>query len=182
MSIIILDRDGVINYDSVNYIKGPDEWQPIPGSLEAIAALTKLNVKIGVATNQSGIARGLYTKEILDDIHAKMHALVAELGGQIDIVEYCPHLPDTGCDCRKPNPGMLMRIAQHFNVDLDGVPYLGDRPTDVEAAFKVNAKPILIRSAMTPYEMIESYVDMGVPIYETLKEAVDNFINNGLVF
>ena len=121
MKLVILDRDGVINYDSEHYIKSPAEWKPLPGSLEAIAKLTQAGYKVVVATNQSGIGRGLFDMDTLNAIHNKMHQAVKDLGGRIDAVFYCPHPADSSCNCRKPRPGMFERIGGCFNVDDSAV-------------------------------------------------------------
>lgn len=159
MKLIILDRDGVINYDSAEYIKHPDEWQPIPGSLEAIARLKRHGFRVAVATNQSGIARGYYDIATLDAIHAKMQTALAAHGASIDHIAYCPHLPDAGCDCRKPQSGLLLQISQQFNCPLADVPFVGDRQTDIRAALAVQANPIYIHQtkAPAPYAHIETY-------------------------
>lgn len=151
MKLIILDRDGVINHDSLEYIKSPREWQPIAGSLKAIARLTDAGYTLAVATNQSGIARGYYDESILVDIHAKMRQLVAQAGGVIDSIWHCPHMPDSGCDCRKPAPGLLLSIARHYQVDLEHTYFVGDRDTDIKAAHAVSARAVLIDSPMTDY-------------------------------
>lgn len=143
---IILDRDGVINYDSDNYIRTPDEWLPIPGSLEAIALLHQAGYRIVVATNQSGVARGLYDEKTLEAIHEKMHRAVIHQGGKIEKIFYCPHAPQDACDCRKPKPGLLKQIEKHFDISLNNVPYVGDSLRDLQAAQTVSAKPILVRT------------------------------------
>jgi D-glycero-D-manno-heptose 1,7-bisphosphate phosphatase len=120
MKLVILDRDGVINYDSKQFIKSPAEWRPIPGSLEAIAKLNQAGYRVVVATNQSGIGRGLFDMDTLNAIHDKMHRAVLAAGGRIDAIFYCPHAIDAGCHCRKPRTGMFERIANCFNVDLPG--------------------------------------------------------------
>ena len=124
--LVILDRDGVINHDSAAFIKNEDEWRPLPGSLEAIAALTSAGFTLAVASNQSGIARGLFGQDALDAMHAKMLSLVHEAGGHISRIVICPHGPDDDCDCRKPKPGMLEQLARHFDTSLAGVPVIGD--------------------------------------------------------
>jgi len=146
VSLVILDRDGVINYDSDAYIKSPDEWRPIPGSLEAIARLHQAGYKIAVATNQSGLARGYYNLQTLEDIHQKMITLVQRAGGDIDLIEYCPHGPDDHCNCRKPLPGLLQKISSSLAIDLAGVPMVGDSQRDIEAAQAAGAMPVLLRS------------------------------------
>lgn len=157
MKLIILDRDGVINHDSMHYIKNPQEWLPIEGSLQAVADLTALGYTIAVATNQSGVSRGYYDLDTLKTIHQKMCALIAEKGGHIDKIWYCTHLPSQGCSCRKPEPGMLLSIAAHYQVDLSDVYFIGDRVTDIQAGLKAGAKPLLIESQMTDTLSLEDY-------------------------
>ena len=144
MKLVILDRDGTINQDSDNYIKSPLEWKPIPGSLEAIARLTQGGWRIVVATNQSGIARGLFDMATLNAIHAEMHRAVGQAGGRIDAVFFCPHAADSKCECRKPKPGLLHEIASRLGVELDDVPMIGDSLRDLEAAVAAGAKPCLV--------------------------------------
>lgn len=144
--MIILDRDGVINYDSDKFIKSPDEWRPIPGSLEAIARLNHAGFRVVVATNQSGLGRGLFDMETMVAINEKLHKALAHAGGRIDAVFYCPHAADSDCECRKPKPGLLMEIGQRFGVDLTGVPCVGDSLRDLQAAEAVGAQPILVLS------------------------------------
>lgn len=142
--LIILDRDGVINYDSEQFIKSPDEWRPIPGSLEAIARLNHAGFRVIVATNQSGLGRGLFDMAALISIHDKMYKALTQLGGRVDALFYCPHTADSNCDCRKPKPGMLVEIGQRFGVDMTGVPCVGDSERDLQAAAAVGAQPILV--------------------------------------
>lgn len=144
MKLVILDRDGVINFDSDQFIKSPDEWRPIPGSLDAIARLTQWGYRVVVATNQSGIGRGLFDMDTLNSIHDKMSRAVSLAGGRIDAVFFCPHPADSPCDCRKPRPGMLREIAARYNADLKGVPAIGDSLRDLQAAVAVGAQPILV--------------------------------------
>jgi D-glycero-D-manno-heptose 1,7-bisphosphate phosphatase len=142
--LIVLDRDGVINHDSEQFIKSPDEWRPIPGSLEAIARLNRAGYRVVVATNQSGVGRGLLDFAMLNAIHDKMHRALALAGGRIDAVFFCPHTADARCDCRKPKPGMLIEIGKRFSVDLTGVPCIGDGLRDLQAAETVGAQPMLV--------------------------------------
>ncbi|KTC65564.1 D,D-heptose 1,7-bisphosphate phosphatase [Legionella adelaidensis] len=172
--LIILDRDGVINQDSLHYIKSPEEFIFLSGSIEAIAKLTAAGYKIGVATNQSGISRGLYNKEQLAAIHEKLMQSISSAGGWIDYIEYCPHMPDSGCECRKPKPGMLQTIAKKFNTSLNDVPFVGDRVSDVEAALAVGAKPIMVLSPMTDRAGLSAYPE--VPVYHSLLEFVEAFL------
>ena len=144
--IIVLDRDGVINYDSEQFIKSPDEWRPIPGSLEAISRLNHAGFRVVVATNQSGLGRGLFDMATLIAIHEKMRKALSQVGGRIDALFYCPHTADSACQCRKPKPGMLTEIGQRFGIDLTGVPCVGDSVRDLQCAAAVEAQPILVLS------------------------------------
>lgn len=175
--VVILDRDGVINYDSLHYIKSIDEFMPIPGSLAAMARLTKAGYLIGVATNQSGVARGLYTEDVLQSIHAKMCYLARNQGAEIQAIEYCLHMPDSGCSCRKPQPGMLEALARKLGLDnLEEVPFVGDRVSDIQAARAAGAVPYLVLSQMTDREGLQKYSD--VPVYVSLAEWVDDWLRN----
>lgn len=144
MKLLMLDRDGVINQDSDQYIKSPAEWKPIKGSIEAIARLTQAGWRIVVATNQSGVARGLFDMSTLNAIHDVMHKAVTQAGGRIEAIFFCPHAADSNCDCRKPRPGMLLEIEKRLNVPLAGVPYVGDSLKDLQAAVAAKARPILV--------------------------------------
>lgn len=142
--IVILDRDGVINQDSTHYIKHPDEWQPIPGSLEAIALLHQNGYRIYIATNQAGIARGELTEAKLKAIHEKMQTQVTQAGGKLSGIVYCPHHPNDHCKCRKPAPGMLHEIAAELGIDINGIPYVGDSLKDIRAAEAAGCRPVLV--------------------------------------
>ena len=144
MKLVILDRDGTINQDSDQYIKSPAEWKPLKGSIEAIARLTQAGWRIVVATNQSGIARGLFDMSTLNAIHAELHRAVGQAGGRIDAIFFCPHAADSNCECRKPKPGLLREIATRMDVELAGVPMIGDSLRDLEAAAAAGAKPYLV--------------------------------------
>ena len=146
VKLIVLDRDGVINYDSEQFIKSPDEWRPIPGSLEAISRLNHAGFRVVVATNQSGLGRGLFDMATLIAINDKMHKALAQIGGRVDALFYCPHTADSACECRKPKPGMLIEIGNRFGVELTGVPCVGDSVRDLQAAAAVEAQPILVLS------------------------------------
>ncbi|KTD48648.1 D,D-heptose 1,7-bisphosphate phosphatase [Legionella rubrilucens] len=171
---IILDRDGIINQDSLHYIKSVNEFIPIPESLKAIARLTRAGYQIGVATNQSGVSRGYYSEEELLAIHAKMLAAVREAGGDIMAIEYCIHLPDSGCDCRKPQPGMLLKLADHFQCTPENLLFVGDRVSDIQAAQAVGATPIMVLSPMTDRALLMQYPE--VPVYLSLAAFVDEFL------
>jgi len=142
--LVILDRDGVINHDSPDFIKSPDEWRPIEGSLEAIAILSNAGFDVAVASNQSGVARKLIDLPVLQAIHRKMHQAAREAGGDIGKIVFCPHLPDDGCDCRKPAPGLLRALGRQYGVPLTGVPMIGDSVRDIEATLAVGGRPILV--------------------------------------
>ncbi len=144
MKLVVLDRDGTINHDSDQYIKSPAEWKPIKGSLEAIARLTQSGHRVVVATNQSGIARGLFDMTTLNAIHDAMQRAVQRAGGRIDAIFFCPHANDADCECRKPRPGMLLEIGRRLNADLEGVPVVGDALRDLQAAQAVGARPVLV--------------------------------------
>ena len=176
MRLIILDRDGVINEDSDEFIKSPDEWIPIPGSLEAIARLTRTKYRIVVATNQSGLGRGLLDVNMLARIHEKMHRKLGEVGGRVDAIFFCPHTPDDHCECRKPKPGLLRDIANRLYVDLNDVPAIGDSLRDIQAAKAVGARPMLVRTGKGQATVEKGTGLKGVPVYDDLAAAVDALI------
>jgi D-glycero-D-manno-heptose 1,7-bisphosphate phosphatase len=173
LKLIVLDRDGVINEDSDDYIKSPEEFIPIPGSLEAIARLTQAGWRVVVATNQSGVARGYYDLATLQRIHDKLHRLLAPLGGQIEAIFYCPHGPDDQCECRKPKPGLLRDIEARLQVSLQGVPAIGDSLRDLEAAQAVGAAPLLVRTGKGERTLAKAKGLDGIPVYADLAAAVD---------
>ena len=173
--LIVLDRDGVINHDSDEYIKSPQEWKPIAGSLEAIARLNHADYRIAVATNQSGVARKLFNMDTLVDIHNKMHKLVAEVGGRIDAVAFCPHAPRDDCDCRKPKPGMLIDLAKRFDAQLSELFIVGDSLRDLQAAAAVNARPILVKTGKGE-KVVSILAESGlgnVPVFDDLAAVAD---------
>ncbi|MFC1750431.1 D-glycero-beta-D-manno-heptose 1,7-bisphosphate 7-phosphatase [Pseudomonadota bacterium] len=174
MRLIILDRDGVINEDSDEYVKSVDEWRPIPGSIDAISRLSKNDYRVVVATNQSGIARGYYSVETLMAMHDKMHQLVNDAGGAIEAVFFCPHGPDDACECRKPLPGMYVDIGKRLRVDLKDIPVIGDSLRDLQAAEKVEARPILVRTGKGE-RTLEKLGDgaKSMEVYKDLAAAVD---------
>ena len=175
--LVILDRDGVINEDSDAFVKSVAEWQPLPGSIEAIARLWAAGFTVAVATNQSGIARGLFDRDELDAMHAKLTGLVADAGGRIDRIVVCPHGPDEGCDCRKPKPGLLLELGRHYGLLLDGVPVVGDSRRDLEAAIAVGARPILVRTGKG--SRTEAGLDdalASVDVYDDLADVADDLV------
>ena len=146
MKLLILDRDGVINYDSDDYIKSVEEWVPLPGAISAIADLSKAGWTVAVATNQSGLARGYYDEATLHAMHNRLRQLVAEQGGEVGLIVHCPHGPDDACTCRKPKPGMLKQIAAHYGVTLAGLWFVGDSHGDLDAALAVDCQPVLVKT------------------------------------
>jgi D-glycero-D-manno-heptose 1,7-bisphosphate phosphatase len=168
--LVIIDRDGVINEDSDDYIKSVAEWRPIAGSLEAIAELHRAGWRIAVITNQSGVARGLYDEKTLAEIHGHMRERVRAAGGELAGIWYCPHLPDAGCDCRKPRPGLFRQLERDLGVSVLGAPYIGDRISDVRAAEGAGAHPILVRTG-TGAETESLLGETAVPVYDDLRAA-----------
>jgi D-glycero-D-manno-heptose 1,7-bisphosphate phosphatase len=176
MKLIILDRDGVINYDSDQFIKDPEEWKPLPGSLEAIARLNQAGYRVMVATNQSGIGRGLFDMPTLNAIHDKMHKACALVGARIDAVFFCPHTSESNCSCRKPKSGMLEEIAARYNVSLSGVPAVGDSLRDLEAASRLGAQPILVLTGKGAKTQVKGGLPEGTQVYPDLAAAVATLI------
>jgi D-glycero-D-manno-heptose 1,7-bisphosphate phosphatase len=177
MKLVILDRDGVINYDSPQFIKSPDEWKPIPGSLEAIALLNQSGFRVVLASNQSGIGRGLFDMATLNAIHDKMHRALGQLGGRIDALFYCPHAADTNCNCRKPKPGMIEEIARRFATDLDDVPNVGDSLRDLQAGVPLGTLPILVRTGKGEKTFAEGNLPEGTKVFADLAEAARYIID-----
>ncbi len=181
MRLVILDRDGVINEDSDHYIKTPEEWRPIPGSLEAIARLTHAGIQVVVATNQSGIARGLFNVDMLGRIHNRMLDEVHHRGGEIEAIFFCPHGPKDGCGCRKPLPGLFHDIAARFKTSLNGTYAVGDSLRDVEAAQAVQALPVLVRSGKGARTVVQGGAGLeGVPIYDDLAAFCEALLSGSM--
>jgi D-glycero-D-manno-heptose 1,7-bisphosphate phosphatase len=178
MRLVILDRDGVINEDSDEYIKSPSEWKPIRGSLEAIARLHRAGWRVVVATNQSGIARRLFDLDTLARIHQTMHQRVSASGGLIDAVFFCPHGPDDNCSCRKPRPGMLHDIASRLRIDLTGVPAIGDSLRDLQAAAAAGARPVLVKTGKGFGTANHPQLPAGTVVYDDLFSAVEALLCN----
>ena len=172
MKLIILDRDGVINYDSDKFIKSPEEWKPLPGSLEAIASLTQAGYRVVVATNQSGVGRGLFDMPTLNAIHEKMHKACAQVGGRIDAIYFCPHAADAGCECRKPKSGMIAEIAERYGMDLKGVLSVGDSLRDLEASARLGAQPILVLTGKGQKTQAKGGLPEGTLVYPDLAAVV----------
>ncbi|MDD3353970.1 D-glycero-beta-D-manno-heptose 1,7-bisphosphate 7-phosphatase [Zoogloea sp.] len=168
MKIIVLDRDGVINFDSDQFIKSPEEWKPIPGSLEAIARLNEAGWRVVVASNQSGVGRGLFDMDTLNAINEKMVKAVGHVGGRIDAVFFCPHAADSTCGCRKPKAGMFIEIAERFNVDLKGMPVVGDSLRDLQAGISVGCRPCLVLTGKGPKTRLDPALPPETTIYPDL--------------
>lgn len=177
MKLIVLDRDGVINYDSVGYIKSPAEWRPIPGSLNAIARLNQAGFHVAVATNQSGIGRGLFDMAALNAIHGKMHQALAQAGGRVDAIFFCPHTADDNCSCRKPRTGMYEDIARRLNTSLAGVPMVGDSIRDMKAAAAVSASPMLVLTGNGKKTRRAGKLPPDTLVFADLAAAVDAIAN-----
>jgi D-glycero-D-manno-heptose 1,7-bisphosphate phosphatase len=170
--LIVLDRDGVINYDSEHFIKSPDEWRPVPGSVEAIARLNHAGYRVVVATNQSGIGRGLFDMGMLNTIHEKMHKALNHAGARVDAIFFCPHTADSKCECRKPKAGMLIEIGKRFNAELTAVPCIGDSLRDLQAAEAVGAQPILVLTGKGEKTLREGNFPKNTVIFPDLAFAV----------
>lgn len=179
--LVILDRDGVINFESPDFVKSPEEWRPIPGSLEAMAKLNHAGFSVAIASNQSGVGRGLFDLDMLECIHQKMRAQLAKLGGHIDLILFCPHHPDTHCECRKPKPKLINDIVAHFNIDLTQtyVPTIGDSLRDLEAAKRAGSDPILVLTGNGQRTREKLPPELQhIPVYKDLAEAVDALLGN----
>jgi D-glycero-D-manno-heptose 1,7-bisphosphate phosphatase len=168
MKLIILDRDGVVNYDSAQFVKSPDEWHPIDGALEAIARLTHGGYRAVIATNQSGIGRGLFDMATLNAINSKMMKAVSQAGGRIEAVFYCPDTSESSSKFRKPAPGMLLEIGERFNTPLKDVPAVGDSLRDLQAAVTVGARPILVLTGKGEATRASSGLPDGTLVYPDL--------------
>ncbi|CAE6880112.1 D-glycero-beta-D-manno-heptose-1,7-bisphosphate 7-phosphatase [Pseudomonas marincola] len=177
MKLLILDRDGVINHDSDDYIKCLEEWIPIESSIEAIARLSKAGWTVAVATNQSGIARGYYGLDALEAMHGRLNELVAEQGGEVGLIVYCPHGPNDGCDCRKPKPGMLQQIAEHYDTRLEGIWFVGDSSGDLEAAKAVDCQPVLVKTGKGLRTLAKG-LPAGTLIFDDLAAVAAQLLNS----
>lgn len=177
MKLIILDRDGVINEDSAAYIKHPDEWIAIPGSLQAIARLHQAGWKVAIASNQSGLARGYFDTTTLTAIHQKMRKELASLGGSIDALFVCPHGPDEGCRCRKPLPGLFHDIARRYDLALEGVPAVGDSMRDLQASAAAGCTPWLVQTGNGTKTIKQEHLPVGTRFAADLADAVDQILS-----
>ncbi len=176
MRLVILDRDGTINQDRDDYVKSVQEWVSIPGALEAVARLNHAGWHTVIATNQSGLARGLFDMAALNAINDKMYRALGQLGGRIDALFYCPHAAESDCDCRKPKPGMFLDIAQRFNVSLAGVPSVGDSLRDLQAAATAGAQPMLVLTGKGKKTKAAGDLPEGTLVFADLAEAVRRIV------
>ena len=177
MPFVILDRDVVINHDSSDYIKSPDEWRPIPGALEAVAKLNHAGFRVLIATNQSGLSRKLFDIETLNRIHQKMQRSLHDVGGNIEAIFLCPHAERDGCDCRKPKPGLLHQIIYRLQIQIDALPFVWDTLKDIKAAKVAGARPILVRTGLKPPlppPGVEAYDNLACAADALIKEKVTN--------
>ncbi|MDH5230506.1 MAG: D-glycero-beta-D-manno-heptose 1,7-bisphosphate 7-phosphatase [Gammaproteobacteria bacterium] len=180
MKLIILDRDGVINFDSDAFIKSPEEWHPIPGSLEAIAKLNQAGFNVLVVSNQSGIARQYFDEAMLSLIHEKFQKLLAEKGGTVEAIFYCPHGPDDHCDCRKPKAGLFHQIEKQYQANLAGVFAVGDSWRDLEAAMTVHAQPVLVltgKGEQTKAAHSQELLEKQIPIFNNLADFTQTLLS-----
>lgn len=179
MKLIILDRDGVINHDSDSFIKSPEEWIPLPGSLEAIARLNQAGYRVVVATNQSGVGRGFFAMATLNAIHQKMHNAAQQVGADIDAVFFCPHTQVDNCDCRKPKSGMLVEIAKRFEINLrqESVIVVGDSLRDLQAGFVLGCVPYLVLTGKGQDTVGKGGLPPGTKIFVDLAEVVDSLLS-----
>jgi D-glycero-D-manno-heptose 1,7-bisphosphate phosphatase len=185
MKLIILDRDGTLNEDRDDFVKSPDEWQPIEGALEAVARLNQAGWRVVVASNQSGIGRGLFGVSELNAIHTKMHSMLAEVGAKVDAVFFCPHAPGDGCTCRKPLPGLFEQIALRYGIDLKGVPTVGDSVRDLRAGAAVGCALHAVRTGraeLSGHKIGESAGPQALPdgvlVHDNLAACVDHLLLN----
>jgi len=174
--LIVLDRDGVINYDSDDYVKSVDEWIPLPGSMEALAKLTQAGFKIAIATNQSGISRGYFTVATLDAMHQKMLMLASDAGAKIDYIAYCPHGPDDHCDCRKPLPGLIHQIEKALNMSAKGCYMVGDSLRDLQAGQAAGLIPALVLTGKGQRTLDKKSGLASVGVFGDLNSFVDHLL------
>ena len=176
-NLVILDRDGVINIDSADYIKSPGEWIPIPGSLEAICRFAERNWLIFIVTNQSGIARDLFSESTLRQIHQKMCNLITQRGGYITGIYFCPHHPRDGCSCRKPNTGLLQQIEIEHQLSVKGAPFIGDSLKDVKAALSAGCKPVVVKTGNGKETVNQLANCQSIQVCENLADASELLLN-----
>lgn len=183
LKLVILDRDGTINRASDEFVKSPEEWQPLPGALAAISRLNHAGFHVVLATNQSGLGRGLFDMAALNAVHAHMIKSLAAVGGRIDAIFYCPHAPDEGCACRKPAPGLLQQIEERYGVSLKGVPYVGDSLRDMQAAHTAQCVPHLVltgRHANVQGQILPPGFPSSTHVHADLSAFVDHLLGEAV--
>lgn len=176
--LIILDRDGVLNFEQADSISSPADWRPIPGALEAVARLNQHGYLVTIATNQAGISRGLFDMPALNAIHQKLHLAAQAVGAHIDAIFFCPHAADEFCDCRKPRPGMLKAIGERFGISLQGVPMVGDALRDMHAAFEVGCTPYLVKTGKGEKTLEKGGLPPGTQVFDNLAAVVDRLLQH----
>jgi D-glycero-D-manno-heptose 1,7-bisphosphate phosphatase len=176
---IFLDRDGVVNADSDNYIRNESDWVPIPGSIDAIVNLSHAGFRIAIVSNQSGLARGYFDIGTLNAMHRKLRDLISFRGGRIEMIVFCPHIPDDGCNCRKPLPGMFEQVQVRAGIDLHGIPFIGDSLKDIQAARQLNMVPVLVRTGKGIQALESGGILLNeLLVYDDLKAASDDLIKH----
>ena len=176
MKLIILDRDGVLNEENEDFIQSAEEWVPYDSSMQAVSRLNAAGYRVVLATNQSGIGRGLIQMDTLNQIHQKMHNSLGRFGGWVDAIFFCPDPPDSDSQCRKPKPGMFEDIANRCETDLEGVPAVGDKLADIQAAIAAGARPILVRTGYGRQTEKDENLPEGVEVYDDLHSFVDELL------
>jgi len=176
--LVILDRDGVINFDQADFISSPADWRPIPGALEAIARLNQHDYLVAIATNQAGISRGLFDMRALNAIHQKLLLAAQAVGAHVDAIFFCPHAADEFCECRKPRPGMLKSIGERFGTSLQGVPMVGDALRDMHAAFEVGCLPCLVKTGKGEKTLEKGGLPPGTQVFDNLAAVVDHLLQS----
>lgn len=175
--MLILERDGVINEEPEEFVASPADWQPIPGSVEAIARANSAGYHVVIASNQPGLAQGRFDIDTLNAIHQRMFTELSVAGGHVDAVFFCPHAPQDKCQCRKPQPGMLLEIGTRFHADLQDVQVIGNSLGDIQAARAAGAQPVLVRTGKWQQTMQHKQELVGVSVYENLAAAVDALLS-----
>ncbi|OIQ00846.1 MAG: histidinol phosphate phosphatase [Zetaproteobacteria bacterium CG2_30_46_52] len=179
LKLVLLDRDGVINFDSPDYILSPDQWQPIPGSLEAIALLKDAGLFVAICSNQSGLGRGMMSQDMFEAIQNKMVAATQTAGGSFDVISYCPHNPEAGCDCRKPKAGLLLQVLRELGVNPDEAVMVGDSLRDVQAAIAAGVSAVLVSSGYGDAQSIwqkAQALQPGIKMYDNLASYVETLL------
>jgi D-glycero-D-manno-heptose 1,7-bisphosphate phosphatase len=185
MPLLVLDRDGVVNQDADDYIRSEQDWIPIPGSINAIARLSRAGYRVVIATNQSGLNRGYFTLEDLESIHSRLCAMVEEQGGSIAGIFYCPHRPDENCDCRKPATGLLRAIERELGEPVAGCYFIGDSLKDLQAGQAMSCEPVLVltgKGMLTRDQLVDGNVDLvnpqAISVYENLHDAAEAILES----